>query len=389
MKTRDLPKAEPSLTPRYLSQLDISAYDADNLYPQNALAIILNSKTGYGCLQRYMDFLEGQGISSAALGAMPINWKGESLNDLHALLAQDLATFNGFAVHVNYDAFGRITELQHVPFENARLCEPDADGNVLKIALHPDWTGRLTRNGKPVRVNRANVDYIDVFDPDRVDSQMRRAGGPQFYRGQILYYSRAGYLVYPHAPFDCVLTDLSTDEGLSNLMLRNARMNFIPAGAWVHYKGQGAPGAEDDDYGNTEGYYSDELRQLQGDRNAMKIMEFTIESQDDKPEFVKIQGENIDKEFTATATEIKDSIYSAFQQEGFLSLRNGKVGFSGTLVKDITEDYASKCARLQGKLTEVYVRLLNLWNDELPATPDKASLTILPKTYNPGKTEQE
>lgn len=386
MKTLDLPKAEASLTPRYVSQLGIKSYDIDNLYPQNAIAIIQNSKTGYGCLKRYQDYLEGNGIRNQALASLAINRKGETLNDLHSLLAYDLAAFNGYAIHVNYNVFGLITELQHIPFENVRLCEPDDDGNILKVAIHPDWTGRLTRNGRPVRVKAENVDYINVFDPKQALEQMQIAGGPQYYKGQVYYFSRSGYMEYPLASFDSILTDLSTDEGLSNLMLRNARMNFIPAGAWVHYKGQGQPGAEDEGYYSTpetEGYYSDELKQLQGDNNALKIMDFTIESAEDKPEFIKIQGENIDKEFTATASELKDCIYSAFQQEGFLSLRNGKVGFSGTLVQDITEDYANKCVKLQNKLTESYWRLLSLWSEDLPAVADQMGLAILPKVYTP------
>ena len=393
MKTRDLPFAEPSLTPRYLSSLGVKSYDEDNLYPQNAQTIIGNSKTGSGCLQRYADYLEGNGIKSPAIAAFVINHKGEKMNDLHALVAADLASFNGFAIHVNYNALGHITELQHVPFENVRLCEPDEDGNILQVAIHPDWTGRLTRCGKTVKVKRENIDYIDIFNPERAATQMMDAGGPLHYKGQIYYYSRAGHLQYPLAEYDSILTDLSTDEGLSNLMLRNARMNFLPAGAWVHYRSQGWPndGEDIDGYGDAEGYYAEELRTLQGDKNAMKIMDVTIENSEDKPEFIPIQGDNLDKEFTATASEVKDCIYSRFGQEGFLSLRNGKVGFSGTLVADITTDYANRCVKLQGVLTRIYKEILGYWTPDkpLPEQPTLEALAILRLTYTTGQTNTQ
>lgn len=388
MKTHDLPRAEQSLTPRYYSNLGIKSYDADNLYPQNARAIIRNSKTGSGCLERLCTYMEGNGIASEALGNFIVNRKGETLNDLHALVSADLATFNGFAIHVNYNVDGRIVEIQHIPFENVRLTEPDEEGNIQRVALHPDWSEQETRGGKAIRVRRENIDYLQVFAPERAAIQMRKAGGPQYYGGQVLYYSTAGYLRYPIAPYDSILTDLSTDEGLSNLMLRNARMNFIPAGAWVHYRGQGQPGEDGGDI-YTEGYYSDELRELQGDKNAMKVMDFTIESKEDMPEFVRIQGENIDKEFTATAAEVKDCIYSAFGQEGFLSLRNGKVGFSGTLISDVTTEYANQQKKTQAKLTQTYRTLLKLWGgDALPDIPTADSLKVLPLTYTTGPDTQ-
>ena len=389
MKTRDLPRAEQSLTPRYYSNLGIKSYDADNLYPQNVRTIVRNSKTGGGCLERLCTYMEGNGIASEALGSFVVNHRHETLNDLHALISADLATFNGFAIHVNYNVEGRIVELQHIPFENVRLTEPDEDGNIQQIALHPDWSEHETRGGRVIRVRRENIDYIQVFAPERAAIQMQEAGGPLYYGGQVLYYSAAGYLQYPLAPYDKILTDLSTDEGLSNLMLRNARMNFIPAGAWVHYKGQGRPGDEYNEQ-ESEGYYSDELRELQGDKNAMKVMDFTIESKDDMPEFVKIQGENIDKEFTATATEVKDCIYSAFGQEGFLSLRNGKVGFSGTLVADVTTEYANQQKKAQAKLTQTYLQLFRLWGGEpLPDIPTAESLRVLPLTYTTGPNTQK
>ena len=382
MKIANLPKPEPSLELKFLRTLGIKSYDADNLYPQNVRHIVLSSKTGSGCLERYTDYIEGRGIFSEALAGFAVNLDGQTLADLHTQEAGDLAMLNGFAIHVNYDIEGRIVSLHHMPFENVRVMEPDAEGFVRQVALHPDWSGSLTRSGKTIRVNEANTDYIDVFNPDPVVvlTQMLEAGGPQFYRGQIYYYSREGYMRYPYAKFHAVLADLSTDEGLSSVMLRNVRNNFLPAGAFVRLKSQGAALTGDDPDGIADEDYSEDLASLQGDQNALKILDITVETKEEMPEFLTFHGTNYDKEFTQTAEETKDSIYAAFGQEGWLAIRNGKVGFSGTLVADVEKDYAKRQVKLQKALTRAYFALLSVWTSQnpLPEIPTLQGLEIVP-----------
>lgn len=382
MKLTNLPKAAPALDPKFLKNLGIKSYDADNLYPQNVRNIVLNSKTGNGCLERYADYLEGRGIASGPLAGFIINLDGETLADMHAQVSGDFATHEGFAIHVNYNIYGGITSLHHVPFENVRIMEPDEEGFVRKVALHPDWTGQLTRNGKQVKIAKDSIDYLDVFNPDPevVLSQIQEAGGPQFYKGQIFYFSSLGFMLYPYAKFHAVLADMSTDEGLSNIMNRNVRNNFLPAGAFVRLKSQSIQGPDGDDYNSDSGEYADDLAALQGDTEALKFLDITVESKDEMPEFVNMQGNNYDKDFTATAAEIKDCIYSAFGQEGWLAIRNGKVGFSGTLVADVERDYAKRQVKTQKAMTRCYKTLLQHWTaaEPLPAEPNDANLTILP-----------
>lgn len=383
MKLTNLPKPEPALDLRYLRNLGIKSYDADNLYPQNVRNIVLNSKTGNSCLARYTDYIEGRGIVSPELAALAINLDGETLADLHGLVSADLAMNEGFAVHVNYDIDGRIVSLHHIPFENVRITEPDEEGVIRQVALHPDWSGKLTRGGKPVKITEATVDYIDVFNPDPavVLAQVQEAGGPQFYKGQVYYYSREGHMRYPFAKFHAVLSDMSTDEGLSNIMNRNVRNNFLPAGAFVRLKSQGAPysGADSDYEPQVDADdYAEDLAALQGDTDSLKFLDITIESKEEMPEFINMQGNNYDKDFTATAAEVKDCIYSAFGQEGWLAIRNGKVGFSGTLVADVERDYAKRQIKTQKALTRCYMAMLAYWAQPLPVLPDENSLGILP-----------
>lgn len=379
MKVTRLPKAEVPVEPRYIRTLGLQSYDVDNLYPQNVRNIVMSSKTGYGCLERYSDYIEGRGLVSEALGLMRVNLNGETLAAIHSLESGDLAQLNGFAIHVNYNINGRIVDMHSIPFENVRLCEPDEEGVVRQVALHPDWSGRLTRGGKQVTVKKDNVDYIDVFNPDPVVvlSQMLEAGGPQYYKGQVYYYSREGHMQYPFAKFHAALTDMSTDEGLSNVQLRNVRNNFLPAGAFVRLRGAGTP-LEGEEDTQVDPEYPDDLLALQGDNEAVNILDITVDSKEDIPEFLNFRGNNYDKEFTQTAMETKDCIYSAFGQEGWLAIRNGKVGFSGTLVADVERDYAKRCVKTQMALSRAYMEILQHWAFDLPEEPTIDALTVRP-----------
>ena len=191
---------------------------------------------------------------------------------------------------------------------------------MAKIAVHPDWSGKKTRKGKALQVKKENIDYIDVFNPqkDVILAQIEAAGGIEYYKGQILWVSMAGKNTYPVGKGDRVATEMSTDEGLSNVKYRNVRNNFFP-GAMIFTKkgsnitfdeeGNEVKDTDDDDS------FSNTLIQLQGDTNAAKIMEVTLENDEEKPEIVNMNSQNYDKEFTVTDASVVERIYSAYGQE--------------------------------------------------------------------------
>ena len=181
--------------------------------------------------------------------------------------------------HVNYNILGEIVEINYVPFENCRLYEEDENGYVSKIAIHPDWSGKKTRSGKPLRVDKAHIDFIDVFNPrkDVVLAQIEAAGGIEYYKGQILWVSGAGRNIYPRSRADRVVTEMSTDEGLSNVKYRNVRCNFLPAGMMITKKGtsrvdeNGKEIKDDEDDG-----FSETLVQLQGDTHDRGNFDYSL-----------------------------------------------------------------------------------------------------------------
>lgn len=366
------PKSQKRFEQPYDYNVNIKRYDSDNLYPNNILLKINDSPTASGCLERYVDFIEGNGLHSSSLASSVVNRDGQTLDEIHSLFARDKATFRGFAILVQYDVYCRPCGVYHYPFEQCRLEEPDDDGNVAHIVVHPDWAGGASRGGKRIRVDGKSVKRINVFnpDPDVVAEQISKAGGITNYLGQIYYHSDDGYLVYPRAKFDSAITDISTDTGISNVMNRNARSNFFAAGIVSYYSNV------------KEGEYDavgDRLEGLQGDQRLGTMIALPIQSPEEKPEFMEFKGHNYDKDFTATTAATAERIYSAFGQEGWYCLRIGKTGFSGTLVNDIEKEYAKRCAKDQRALTKAYHAILSRFAEGvLPELPTIEALTIEP-----------
>ena len=368
MKVNDLKrKSSTRLDTGYIRTLGIQSYGDDNFYPHILNNIISASSTGSECVERYADFIEGNGFRDVSFSEYTVNRRGDTSDDIHALVCKDVAKYDGFALHVNYNIFGDIVEVQHIPFENCRLQEEDENGYVGKIAIHPDWTGRKIRDGKTIKVEKKNIDYIDVFNPRKnvIYEQIRAAGGIENYKGQILWVSGAGNFVYPVPRADRVATEMSTDEGLANVKFRNVRCNFMPSGMIVTKKGssvnfdeEGKPIPDDE---NEDTGFSETIKQLQGDTNAGKLLEVTLNSDEDKPEFIDLNSKNYDKEFTVTDASVVERIYSAFGQEPWYCIRSGKLGFSGDILEDAFEYYNSIVSRQQRLIERAFMKIFEHW----------------------------
>lgn len=360
---------------RYLQTLGIQTYGEDNLYPQTFRNILAASSTGAECLDRFADFIEGNGFHDVPFSESVVNRKGDTADDIHALVCRDVAYYNGLALHVNYNIYGDIVELHHVPFENCRLVESDDNGYVGKIAIHPDWSGQKTRGGKVIKVAKENIDYIDVFNPDKrvVAAQIEAAGGIEYYKGQVLWVSLSGKDIYPTGKGDRVVTEMSTDEGLANVKYRNVRNNFLPAAMIFTKKGTNITFDQDGneiDSRDDDDSFSDSLLQLQGDTNCGKLMEVTLETDEDKPEVVTLNSQNYDKEFTVTDISVTERIYSAFGQEPWYCIRVGKVGFSGDILEDAFEYYNSIVSKQQRLIERTFARVFRHFYEAVNVSND-------------------
>lgn len=358
MNVRNAKKPRPRVEVGYLSRFKLQSYGNDNLYPQHLQAITRASGTAELCLNRYAKFIEGYGFANEAISDVVVNHVGTTADELLHDIAQDVARFGGFALHVNYNVLCQITEINFVPFENCRLEEEDDAGNVARILVHPDWTGKKTRNGHVIRVDESNIDRINVFNPNPevVAAQVIKAGGIDNYKGQIFWVSLDGRYQYPTPIYDAVVTDISTDEGLGNIKYRNVRNNFLVSCMLIARKG--VPKIDENGNKVEQQLISDEdLTTFQGDENTSKILYVELENDEDKPEVVQFPTRNYDKEFSVTDASVVERIYAQFHQELFFSIRIGKLGFSGDVMRDAYQYYAGEVTNEQRFIERAFERI--------------------------------
>ena len=380
MNIQKIKKAPQRIDVSYLATLGIKAYGRNNLYPQQAKAILDSSSTGAQCADRYARFIEGQGIANAVIYDLEVNHYGETTDDILTAVAQDLANYGGFALHVNYDLNCKICEVQNVPFESCRLQEDDDSGYIAHIVTHPDWMGRTTRNGKILRVSKDTITSYDRFNPDPtiVRAQINACGGIDHYKGQILWVSTAGRDRYPLPKYDRVLTDISTDEGLSNIKFRNARCNFLSS-AFVISKTSQAMNEDEAARQAVEARgFAEDLAQFQGDETSNVLISLTVANDEEKPEIVEFPVKNFDKDFEVTDKSVVERIYSAFEQEPFLCIRSGKLGFSGTTIHDCYSYYSSLVSKEQRLIERAFSKIFDNWFEPLA----NYDCSIEPLTYN-------
>lgn len=375
MNLNTVKRASKRFNTAYLSALNIQAYGIDNLYPQRMLDLVLNSPTGGVCVERYQQFIEGNGYNDVDFSEYIVNRGGETVDDIHHLVSRDLALYHGFALHVNYNMKCEIVELQYIPFQNCRLEEENDQGQVLFIAVHPDWSGRKTRRGKRVLVDVNTVSKIHTFNPkkDVVMAQIIEAGGIEYYKGQVLWVSMDGKYEYPRPIYDKVVTNLSTDEALDNVKYRNARNNFLMAGMLIRKKGSALGIDENGNPMVTEGEdidFAKNLDAFQGDMNCCTIMDVTVQSDEDFPQFKPVEGSNYDSKFTCTEESVTSRIYSAFGQEPWLCIRTGKLGFSGQVIAEAYEYYNSYVEPNRRTLTRAMRSIFRYWFEDANKSGD-------------------
>lgn len=366
-----------------ISNLGIISYGHNNLYPQDIRSIVSCSESASTCLNRYIQFIQGNGFKDDDFSAITINKRGDTTDDLLQLVAEDLANWGGYAIHVNYNLLGDIVELNHVPYENCRLQEEDDLGYSAKIAVFPDWTCRKKRGNKTLRLLKESIDYIDRFNPTNnvVLAQIEAAGSIELYKGQILWVSSAGNQEYPKAIYDSVVTQMSTEEGLGNIAYRNVRNNFTPTTVLYVKKGLDIVNEDNNqdssDSSSDLGSIAQAIGQAQGDLQSNKIVLLRGEYDEDVPVALNIQGANYDKDFTVTSDTACEKIYASFGQEVWHRLRKGSIGFSSDIMRDAYDVYSSITGIERRMIERSFDRIFKHWHQQLPTT----DFTIKPLIY--------
>lgn len=337
--------------------LGVQTIGEQNDYYQRLLEVVAASGTGKSCVDTFQKFVKGQGFVNESLNDIIITKKGETIAQLGQQTADDICSFNGFAWHFNYNANYTPTSITLIPFEQVRYKVLDEAGKFSQVAIHDDWGMRKTSLKK---FRKEEIVFIDLYDsnPDTIQAQVDAAGGWEKYKGQVFVYSADGLGTYPIPVYDSVITDMSTEEGISNVLLRNVRNNFLPAGVFVNINSKSESTEQQDEF-------SDMIKTVMSDETACKVIVAEVDSKEDIPQFIEMSGKNLDKEFTFTDSTISEKIGSAFKQPPVLRAKDVGGNFGADAIKNAYSYYNAITVSERIILSQYMRKMIPLVNPNL------------------------
>ncbi len=331
MKATATKYTEPRLTiPRRGAFVGIVSYDIDNNYPKRVRDIVQNSSMGKACVSLYRKFIFGQGFSDRKFANVVINSVGLTWDKWLNKVCDNAAYHGGVCAHVNYNAFGGISEVNFQPFMHVRKTTEDHPEHPDMFAVSKWWH---LRNIKPDQII-----YIDKFNPDPsiIMDQVDRAGGWENYNGQIMYVPFQDEDEYPLSLFDAVLEDMQTDSQTKTFKFRNVTSNFMASHILTIDKTESADSPDASAPGTPATRETaaivEQLEEFQGGENAMKFLVME-KSADQQVKLEKVDIQKVDNIFEWTESSTRENIRQAFLIPAPLLLTvSGKIGTSTEII---------------------------------------------------------
>lgn len=162
-----------------------------NDFPLVLAKYVQDSPAASACISTRAKFIKGAGFSDPDLMKIKINKNGQTLWDLHCVLSDSLALFEGFAVNFKFNEAKGIINTYNLALENCRFVKPDDDlaTNITHIKYNPyfgttDYQTKYTKE-------------YSLWDPENLEQQINKKGTK--FTGQVYYYGKTKplYRFYP------------------------------------------------------------------------------------------------------------------------------------------------------------------------------------------------
>lgn len=303
---------------RFEKRNDIFQNGADNAYPTLVERLVNASPTAMACAGIVAKFIACNGFEFEYLArkqakisgvrfyrkSLEINKKGDTPNQLLKKVAQSIALQRGCFFHINYNALYQKTSVQIVPYKWCRLGKEDTEGYKGKIIVYDNWDLSKKRG-----IRATDFDVFDVYNPDPkvIQAQVEKAGGWQYYKGQIYFLNLDHNDTYPLAFADSVLLDCESERQSALFTNKGFKRGFF--GKYSLFTQPFESQKEKDKF-------REELQKSFGVDSEETIMHFekTLASEDFKSEFLleKIESNINDRTFEYTDKKLARNIRVAF-----------------------------------------------------------------------------
>ena len=271
----------------------ITTYDSDNSYPQRMEELAYRSPITLSATDAMYRFIRGSGFS--ANGDVIVNRFNQSLNDILKAITKDISVFTGWALHLNVNILGAITEIIPVKFKTVRYGMPDKYGRYEDVKTSLYWTkmansySRYTKNIRefPLWNKRDGYDIESIEDFDG-----------------YIHYIVPEMDEYPKTSFDAVADSAQTNAEIQTFELGSIQNSFLGTSIFKH------PGKIESENDRQE--IISDLRDLTGAQNAGSAYLLEVPDDFDGSIIENLPANNNDRLFELTNQNTVERIVARF-----------------------------------------------------------------------------
>jgi hypothetical protein len=353
----------------YNKKKEIFYNGEDNLYPQRMDRFINNSVTAKTATSLMIQNLILNGFGDSLDKTIVNKFKRITLYNFADDLANSKVRQRGSFIWIGWNANYKISSVEVLPFHTCRLEKMDAEGHVAKIQYSRQWD----------ESKQEDLVTFDIFNPDpnAIESQVKKAGGWNKYKGQVLYVNDDSDYIYPLSRIDAVSNDCDNEHQASvykNQLLRKGFFGktlivtrpltekdlpktIFRDGVEIRNKEYYDQESEREEFKNT-------IQDFIGAENAGGALhvelEWDHEKLDDAILIKNIDSNLDDKLFAHTESTTRKNILIAFNNlpNGLVEQSEGIFSNSGEAIKEMQNQYKNNCAKERSQ----FIDLLNdIW----------------------------
>ena len=349
----------------YNKQLGVISNGETNLKPLVIENIIESSPSTLQCVETYGKFLAGSGFSKPELLDFNLNDKQHHFknpNDLLFEISDYLKMHEEVFINIHYNANYQKVQFKVIPNSLCRLGKADSNDFSGKVCVSEKGWGRY--------VKKTDLKVFDVYNPEprAIQAQVDKAGGWQFYKGQILHFKFSDRYTYAKSPIETSYIFSDVESNLALYYNSTVKRGFEDVQLIKHRKFENP---ED------EKTFRKNIKSISGIENASSklLVEDDWDDDTDKSGNIKLEQIKSNSEpdkFKHFENSSSNMIRKTFQippqlidfVAGKLGNTNGKdIVVAQSIYNTQTENKRKKISSLFRELFTDYVSIINLEND--------------------------
>ena len=231
----------------YNKRLGVIFNGEDNLKPTIIENLIDSSPTAFQCAWLYESFVGGGGfeVDLSEVNLSDDEFDKQNPNNLLFDVSEVISRHQGVFIQVNYNANYQKDSFQIIPYTLCRVGKKDSEQFSGKVVVsHLGWGKFLKKD---------QIDVIDIYNPrpEVIQAQVEKAGGWEFYKGQVFFFKLSKKRTYPRSLIETAYSFADVENQLGLYYNATAKGSFEDT-TYIRHREFEKQADEDEFYKNVE-----------------------------------------------------------------------------------------------------------------------------------------